>query len=158
MPYTSTPPISCSASKTWTWCPFWTRSPAAVRPEGPLPTMATFFPVGGAFGSVADIEVALLVVGDEALQISNAQRLNFLAHQAAAFAVVFLRADAPGDGGQHVVFADFGGRAHDSRQPRSAARTLSPSRPPDNRSRKPAWRIPGSAALPAAPVPRNSPG
>ena len=53
----------------------------------------------------------LLVIGDEALEIADAQRLNLLAHQTTAFAVVFLWADAPGNGGEHVVFADFGGRA-----------------------------------------------
>ena len=65
------------------------------------------------FGQVADIQMALLIVGDETLQISNPQRLNLLAHQTAAFAVVFLRAHPPGDGRQHIVFTDFGGRAHE---------------------------------------------
>src|ERR1035441_1096594 len=64
-------------------------------------------------GQVADVEVALFIVGDEALQVSDAQRLNLLAHQTAAFAVIFLRTDAAGDGGQHVIFADLGRRAHE---------------------------------------------
>src|SRR5208337_3311640 len=42
IPYTSTPPISCSASNTCTWWPLWIKSPAALNPAGPLPTIATF--------------------------------------------------------------------------------------------------------------------
>src|SRR5208282_945785 len=46
-------------------------------------------------GQVADIQMALFIVGHEALQVSNPQRLNLLPHQTAAFAMVFLRAAAP---------------------------------------------------------------
>src|ERR1039458_7267059 len=48
MPYTSTPPSSCRASNTCTWCPIWMRSPAHARLAGPLPISPTFLPVAGA--------------------------------------------------------------------------------------------------------------
>ena len=51
----------------------------------------------------------LLVVGDEALEIADAEGLAALAEQASAFAVILLRADAAGDGGEDVIFANFGG-------------------------------------------------
>ena len=57
--------------------------------------------------------MALLVVGDEAFEVSNPQRLNFFAHQTAAFAVIFLRTHATSDGREDVVLADFGRRAHE---------------------------------------------
>src|SRR5579864_5013260 len=66
-----------------------------------------FLSSGHRLRQIADIQMTLLVVSDETLQISNAQRLHFLAHQAATFAVIFLRANTASDGGQHVVFADF---------------------------------------------------
>ncbi len=53
MPYTSTPPGLCSASKMVTLWPFTAMSAAMVRPAGPLPTTATRQPVFAArFGSV----------------------------------------------------------------------------------------------------------
>src|SRR5512141_110682 len=50
---------------------------------------------------------ALLVVGDEALQISDTQRLYLLREKALPFALIFLRADASSDRGEHVGFADL---------------------------------------------------
>ncbi|MBA7612365.1 hypothetical protein ES703_19601 [subsurface metagenome] len=46
MPYMSTPPATCSASKMVTLCPILASSAAAVKPAGPEPTTATFLPVG----------------------------------------------------------------------------------------------------------------
>ena len=46
MPYFSTPPATCSASKTVTWTPLRASSPAQARPAGPEPTMAAFFWAG----------------------------------------------------------------------------------------------------------------
>src|SRR5208282_2845713 len=54
---------------------------------------------------------ALLVVRYESLQVADPERLNFLSHQAAALAVVFLRTDAASDRRQNVVFPDLGGGA-----------------------------------------------
>ena len=51
----------------------------------------------------------MLVVSDEALEIADAEGLNFFPHQAAAFAVIFLRANASRDSGKHVVFTNLGG-------------------------------------------------
>ena len=39
--------MSCSASKSVTSCPIFTRSPAHDSPAGPPPTIATFSPEGG---------------------------------------------------------------------------------------------------------------
>ncbi len=75
--------------------------------------MATFFPVEGARFTFFDVQVLLLVVGDETLEVSDAERLHLLAHQAPAFAVIFLRADAARDRRQHVVFANFRRSAHE---------------------------------------------
>ena len=44
IPYTSTPPALCSASKIVTSYPSLARSPAQVSPAGPEPITATFFP------------------------------------------------------------------------------------------------------------------
>ena len=44
MPYTNTPPGSWRASKMVTSYPIFARSPAQVRPAGPEPMTATFFP------------------------------------------------------------------------------------------------------------------
>ena len=48
MPYRSTPPAACSASKTVTSWPAPASAPAAVNPPGPEPTITTFLPVGEA--------------------------------------------------------------------------------------------------------------
>ena len=53
MPYTSTPPARCSASKTVTSYPLRARSPAQVRPEGPEPTTATRWPLEAGFSGAA---------------------------------------------------------------------------------------------------------
>ena len=55
----------------------------------------------------------LLVVGDEALEVADAEGLNFFPHQAAAFAVIFLRANTSRDSGKHVVFTNLGGGAQE---------------------------------------------
>ncbi len=57
MPYISTPPGSCSASKIVTSWPARTRSPATVSPAGPAPTTATRFPVGGAAPGISTLPV-----------------------------------------------------------------------------------------------------
>ncbi|MPM47109.1 hypothetical protein SDC9_93817 [bioreactor metagenome] len=44
----STPPASCKASKSSTWCPMRARSAAQVRPAGPEPMTATLLPVRAA--------------------------------------------------------------------------------------------------------------
>ena len=81
------------------------RSPAQARPAGPLPTMPTFLPVGGRSWAMPNWPRLALPVGDEALQVADADGLALLAQHAAGFALIFLRADAAGDGGQRVVFA-----------------------------------------------------
>ena len=53
IPYARTPPQSWSASKMVTSWPRMTRSLATVSPEGPEPTMATFFPVLGAISGIS---------------------------------------------------------------------------------------------------------
>ena len=50
---------------------------------------------------------ALFVIGNEPLEISDAQRLHFFRQQALAFAVIFLWADPARNGGKDVVFTDF---------------------------------------------------
>ncbi len=64
-------------------------------------------------GRHPEFAACLLVVGDKALQVADGERrlAALLAEQTAAFALVFLRADAAGDGRQRVVLADFGRRA-----------------------------------------------
>src|SRR5271165_3707431 len=52
---------------------------------------------------------ALLIVGNETLQILDAQRLNLSAHEAGAFAMILLRTNPAGDGGKHVILADLCG-------------------------------------------------
>ena len=44
IPYTRTPPSSCSASNTVTSYPSFARSPAQVSPDGPEPMTATLCP------------------------------------------------------------------------------------------------------------------
>src|SRR5579862_6563304 len=56
---------------------------------------------------------ALLVIGDEALQIADAQRLHFLRQQALPFALIFLRTNPPRHCGQHIRFADLCRRAQE---------------------------------------------
>ena len=75
---------------------------------------------------------ALFIVGDKTLQISDAQRLHFLAHQARAFAVVFLRTDAAGDGGKDVVFANLRGGAQKIARHNQLDKFATLSRPQDN--------------------------
>src|SRR5579863_4503665 len=72
-----------------------------------------FLSRGRRLGQVADIQVALFIVRDEAFKISNAQRLNLFSHQTTAFAVIFLRTNTSCDGREHIVFADFGSRAQE---------------------------------------------
>ena len=57
MPYMSTPPALCSASKIVTSCPIWTRSPATVSPAGPAPTTATRLPVGAPIPGISTFPV-----------------------------------------------------------------------------------------------------
>ena len=59
----------------------------------------------------SEVEVLLLIVGDKALQVPDAERLAFSLEQASAFAVVFLRTDASRNRRQHIVFADLRRRA-----------------------------------------------
>src|SRR5262249_14742638 len=59
------------------------------------------------------VEMFLFVVGNEAFEIPYAERLAFLLQQASAFAVIFLRTDAAGHGGQYVFFANLGGGLHE---------------------------------------------
>ncbi len=81
----------------------------AESPAGPLPTMATLLPVEGAIGGQAELAAGALEVGDKALEVADGDGRAFFAQHASAFALVLLRADAAGDGGQGVVFAHFGG-------------------------------------------------
>src|SRR6202167_3357777 len=53
----------------------------------------------------------LLVVGNEALEVADAERFDLFAKQTCAFAVIFLRADASGNRRKHIVFANFRGCA-----------------------------------------------
>ena len=73
-------------------CPFCARSPAALNPAGPLPTIATSF-----------------VVGYETLEVADRQGFETLTEEAGAFTLILLRADAAGDGGEDVVFANLCG-------------------------------------------------
>ena len=50
------------------------------------------------------------IVGDKTLQVADGNRLALLAERASAFALFLLRANAPGDGGQRVIFAHLGRR------------------------------------------------
>ncbi len=59
MPYISTPPATCSASKMVTLCPILAKSAAAVNPAGPEPTTATCLPVG-LVGSIGESIASLL--------------------------------------------------------------------------------------------------
>src|ERR1700675_1316912 len=65
------------------------------------------------FLNFVEVEMLLFVVGDEALEVTDAEGLNLFSHQAAALAMIFLRADASGDGGEHVVFPNLGGGAEE---------------------------------------------
>src|SRR5579872_3906788 len=56
---------------------------------------------------ISEVEMALLVVGDEALKIAHAQRFRFLAHQTTALAMVFLWAYPARNGRKDVVFANL---------------------------------------------------
>src|SRR5438270_650241 len=56
----------------------------------------------------ADLTVLALVVGDEPLQVANAQRLELVAQDAASLALSFLGADAASDRRQDIVLADLG--------------------------------------------------
>ncbi len=67
--------------------------------------MPTFFPVCGAAIGDAELTGLALPIGDEALQIGDADGLALLAQHAAGLALIFHRAHAAGDGGQRVVFA-----------------------------------------------------
>ena len=69
--------------------------------------MATLLPVGGAIAGSPSWPLCALEVGDEALQVADGDGLALLADDASALALVLLRADAAGDGGQRVVFAHF---------------------------------------------------
>ena len=72
--------------------------------------MATLLPVAGAMAGRPSWPLVALEVGDKALQVADGDRRAFLAQHAAAFALVLLRADAAGDGGQRIVFAHLGRR------------------------------------------------
>ena len=61
-------------------------------------------------GGQAELAAGALEVGDKALQVADGHGRALLAQHASAFALVLLRADAPGDGGQRVVFAHLGRR------------------------------------------------
>ena len=103
MPYTSTPPILCSASKIVTWCPSLIRSPATVSPAGPPPTIATFLPVGGEISRQLDLGLARFPVGEKSLQTPDGDLPAFLDQRAAPLALLFLRTDPPADGGEAVL-------------------------------------------------------
>ncbi len=70
--------------------------------------MATLLPVAGAIGGQAKLAALALEVGDKALEVADGDGRAFLAEDASALALVLLRADAAGDGGQRVVFAQLG--------------------------------------------------
>ena len=85
-------------------------SGGAQSPAGPLPTMATLLPVARRVGGQSKLAAGALVIGDEALQVADGHGRALLAQHAAALALVLLRADAAGDGGQRVVLAQLGRR------------------------------------------------
>jgi hypothetical protein len=58
----------------------------------------------------ADLAGAAFVVGHETFNVADRQWGEALGEDAGPFALVFLRADASGDGGEDVVFAELGGR------------------------------------------------
>src|SRR4051794_26169796 len=59
----------------------------------------------------SDSAGALLVIGDEALEVADADGFFLPSDDASALALVFLRTHAASDRGQHVVFADLRRRA-----------------------------------------------
>ena len=78
------------------------------QPRRPAADDGDLLSRGWSFADLCEIRVLLLVVGDEAFEIADAERLHLLSHQAATFAMVFLGTDAAGNRGKHVVFADLG--------------------------------------------------
>ena len=64
----------------------------------------------GRVGGQAKLAARALIVGDKALQIADGHRRALLAQDAAALALILLRADAAGDGRQRVVLAQLGRR------------------------------------------------
>ena len=65
---------------------------------------------GGRVGGQSKLAALALEVGDKPLQVANGDGRALLAQHASALALVLLRADAAGDGGQNVVLAHFGRR------------------------------------------------
>ena len=111
MPYTSTPPGLCSASKMVTLWPLTAMSKAMMRPAGPLPTTAMRQPVLAArFGS-ATWSVSRSKSAANRSRAPIASRFSLVAQQAELLALVVLRADAPADRRQRVLLADEPGRA-----------------------------------------------
>src|ERR1035438_1091880 len=66
------------------------------------------FAGGRGDGGQAELAAIALVVSDEALQVTNGDRRALLAEHASALALIFLRTNAAGDGGQRVILAHFG--------------------------------------------------
>jgi hypothetical protein len=115
---------------------------------GAAPNDGHFLAGGRSFLNFVEVEVLLLVVGDEALEIADAEGLNLFSHQAAALAMIFLRADASSDSGRARCLRESWQRRRGSLRQRSTARSHEPSRPQDICRCKPAWRIRDNAALP----------
>ena len=81
IPYTSTPPGSCKASKIVTSYPIFARSPAHVRPEGPEPITATFLPLDSAdFSGLILFSLAQSATNLSSLPIDTASPLIPLIH------------------------------------------------------------------------------
>ena len=79
------------------------RGGAAAHAGDPLPA-------GGRARRQTELARLRLPVGDEAFEVADRERAELPAHHAGALALVLLRADAPGDRGQHVVLAHLGCR------------------------------------------------
>ncbi len=78
---------------------------------------------------------------------------TFLPHEAGAFAVVFLRTNAAGDGGKHVVFANLRGSSQKIAGHDQLYKLANFYAHGAMLSCRPAWHIPNSVALPDAPIP-----
>ena len=102
MPYFSTPPATCSASKMVTLTPLRASSPAQARPDGPEPMMAAFFWAAAAGGRELVPSAPHGAIGHEPLQPSDGHRLVLGPHHASGLALRFLRAHAPAHRRQRV--------------------------------------------------------
>jgi len=106
MPYISTPPGLCSASKIVTSCPIWTRSPATVSPAGARPDTQRACPSALRSWDL-DVPGDALEVGDEPFETSDRHRLPLLPRTHGNLALLLLGADAAAHAGRAFVSLIF---------------------------------------------------